>query len=244
LQRKHKQPFKKVLITLSTICLVIAFLFLLIIINCRLKNVIIEGTSRYTEEELKNKIITEKTDNLSFLFYLRQKLNGKKEIPFIESYDVTYEDKNTVRIHVYEKIVIGCVEVMGDYMYFDKDGMVVESSDEKFSDIPLINGLKFSQIVLHEKLEVQKSSVYETILNLTKLIHLHELPVQTISFNSNLEVTLECDGNIVLFGKQSNYDEQIATLESLLKSTDGVNYSFDLRNYSKNNTRVIAKPLE
>lgn len=243
-QRNHKSPYNKPLYKLATICLVLVFLCLLFILNFRIKNVIVEGSSRYSENEIKEHLMTERTDNISFLFYLRQKLSHKKEIPFVETYDVEFVDKNTVKIQVYEKLVIGCVEVMGGYMYFDKDGMVVESSNEKLSDVPEIKGLKYNQVVLYEQLEVQKSNLYDTILNLTKLIHLHELPVQTIIFNSSLEVTMECDGNIALFGKKNTYDEQIAVLESLLKSAGVEKYTFDLRNYSKNDTTIIAKPLE
>ena len=244
LKKKTREPFWNRNMKLITICLVIVFIAVIIIANCTLKNIVIEGSSRYTEEELEKKLITKATDKITILFYLREKLSKNKVIPFIEAYDVQYEDKNSIKIQVYEKLVIGCIEIMGSYMYFDKDGMVVESSDERLDDVPLIEGLKYDQVILYEQLKVQKSALYDTILNLTKLIHLHELPVQSISFNSDFEVTLQCDGHVILCGKHDNYDEQIATVKSLLESAGDEKYSFDLKNYSKNETRVIAKPLE
>ena len=36
--------------------------------------------------------------------------------------------KNTVTVQVYEKSVAGCIEYMENYVYFDKDGIVLETS--------------------------------------------------------------------------------------------------------------------
>lgn len=244
IQRKRRQGRITFLVRFSTICLIVAFIGLMLIINFRVKNVEVEGIEHYTKEELTGMLMTEKTDSLSILFYLRSKFSKKKLIPFVESYQIEYVNKNTIKIKGYEKLVIGCVEVMGAYMYFDKDGIVVESSGERLTNVPLIKGLKYDKVLLYEPLEVQKSSLFDTILNLTKLVSLNELPAQSILFNSNLEVTLECDGNIVLCGRQENYDIQLSALKSILESAGENKYTFDLRNYSVSDTTVIAKPLE
>lgn len=244
IQRIHKKRPMNFLKKVAIICLLVAFICLIFILNGRLKNVVIEGSSHYTEEELKQQIFIKPTDKITLLFYLRQKFTKEKEIPFIEKMDYEMVNKNKVKIKVYEKLVIGCVEVMGGYMYFDKDGIILESSNDRVETVPLILGLKYNQVMLHQPLEVQKSTLFETILNLTKLILVHELPVQTIQFNSSYEVTLECDGNIVLLGNREVYDEQLAALASMVNFSDGKKYSFDLRNYSNDNTTVPAKPLK
>ena len=46
--------------------------------------------------------------------------------------------------------------IYGDYLYFDKDGIIVESTSKRIAGIPLVKGLKYHKIVLNEKLEVQK----------------------------------------------------------------------------------------
>ena len=53
----------------------------------------------------------------------------------------------------------------GSYLYFDRDGIVVESSRIKLEDIPVITGLNFSRIVLHEQLKVQKEEMFTVILS-------------------------------------------------------------------------------
>ena len=244
IQRIDKKRPMNFLTKVAIVCLLVVFICLILILNGRLKNVVVEGSSHYTEEEIKQMLFDKPTDNITLLFYLRQKLTKGKEIPFIQKMDFEMVDKHTIKIKVYEKLVIGCVEVMGGYMYFDKDGIIVESSNERIETVPLILGLKYNQVMLHKPLEVQKSTLFNTILNLTKLILSHELPVQTIQFNSSYEVTLECDGNIVLLGNREVYDEQLAALASMVNFAGTKKYTFDLRNYSKDNTTVPAKPLK
>ena len=43
---------------------------------------------------------------------------------------------------------------MGCNMYFDKDGIVVESSTDLYENVPQIDGLKFDSIVINTKLDV------------------------------------------------------------------------------------------
>ena len=84
-------------------------------------------------------------------------------------------DKNTARVIVHEKRITGCVLIMGRYMYFDKDGIVVESSIERIEGIPMVTGLEFKEIALYKKLQIQKQGLYDTILQLTRLIEKNEI---------------------------------------------------------------------
>lgn len=244
IQRIHKKRPMNFLTKLTIACLILAFICIIVLLNGRVKHVVIEGVNHYTEEEIKEKLFVKPTDHITLLFYLRQKITKDKEIPFIEKIDYEMVDKNTIKIRVYEKLVIGCVEVMGGYMYFDKDGIIVESSNERVDGVPLILGLKYDQVMLHQPLKVQKSTLFDTILNMTKLIQSHKLSVQTIQFNSSYEVTLEANGSVVLLGSREFYDEQLAALTSILEQAGNKKYTFDLRNYSKDNTTVPAKPLK
>src|SRR5690606_26754014 len=157
------------------------------------QSITIKGVTRYTPEEIQGKIIQTKYDNNTLLLYIRLKYFTEINIPFIEDIDLEILDNHSVNIIVYEKKVTGCVNFLGEYLYFDKDGIVVESSAKRLEDIPQIKGLKFDKIILHEKLEVQKDELFDIILNLTQLIDKYELDIDTISFNSKYEVTVECD---------------------------------------------------
>lgn len=241
---KKRRPFlHKFLLWAGGLAIIMTAAYISIITGCKLKTVIIEDCTRYTDEELTSKLVTKDTDQITFLMYLRYKFKEQPKIPFIESLDVSMEDLNTIKVTVYEKTVVGCVEMMDSYMYFDKDGIVVESSKDRIENVPLVTGLKFDKIVLYEKLTIQKEALFETILNLTHLIQKFAIDVDKLYINSSNEVVLYCGGNEVLLGKRDFYDDQIAALQSVLKSAENQKLSYDLRYYDANNTKIIAKPL-
>ncbi|WP_051650866.1 cell division protein FtsQ/DivIB [Lachnoclostridium phytofermentans] len=243
LQKKvRRKRISAVFITLTTL-LIVLIAVIVLFMNFRLENVIVEGTTRYTEEEIKNRLITEKTDQITLFYYLRQHFSDPVSIPFVEKVDVSMENRNTIHVTVYEKLVVGCVEMMGGYLYFDKDGIVVESTKERLEDIPQVTGLKFDKIVLHEKLEIQKEGLFETILNVTKLIKKFELPIDAMRFNSDYELILTSDGIEVLLGRKDFYDEQLGALKNVLEAAGDKKLSIDMKNYSKNNKKIISKPL-
>ena len=206
----------------------------------RLKNITVEGLSRYTKEEFLQKMKSGFPFVLTPVYCLQDSLN-QKNIPFVEKYEIEYTDSHTARIIVHEKRVTGCVIVMGRYMFFDKDGIVVESSDTRLDDVPVVTGLKFNEIVLFQQLNIQKQSLFNTILELTRLIDDKNIRVNEISFASNYEVTLYTDNVTVLLGKRTSYDEQINALDGILDSLQGRSGTVDMQNYTKENKDVFLK---
>ena len=206
----------------------------------RLKEITVDGLTRYTKEEFCEKLEYGFITSLTPLFCLSDTI-APKEIPFVETYEIDYVDRQTARVLVHEKRITGCVIIMGRYMFFDKDGIVVESSDTPVPGIPVITGLEFDEIVLYRKLQVQKQSLFDTILQLVRLMEQHEIPVKEISFDSGYEVTLYLDDITVLLGKKANYDEDLNALAGILQSLSGRNGTLDMRNYTRENGDVILK---
>ena len=243
LLRKRRHTRRNFMIMCGVICFVLIGGYLFVTSTFQLKHFVVEGSTQYTEDEIKDYLVTNQMDQITFMLYFRYKLNTPKSIPFIEKYKVSMEDNHTIKVQVYEKMIVGCVELMGSYMYFDKDGIVVESSKERIDNVPLITGLKFDKIVLNEPLEIQKSSLYEMMLNLTKSIQKFEVEVDQVFINSSYEVILYCGDNEFLLGKKDFYESQISAIPAILKSATETSLSYDMRYYEENDKKITAKPL-
>lgn len=243
-RKNRRYSLIKGIIRLIVICFIIFIPILIFFLTCNLEKVTIVGNTRYTEEDIKNKVINTSTDGNTILLYLRHKYGKIDNIPFVEHVDIELLNKNEVKIHVYEKVVTGCIEYMGGYMYFDKDGIIVESSNEKLDKVPFVSGLEFSKIVLYEKLEIQKEELFNIILNITQLIYKYELSVDTIKFNKDFEITLNLGDIEVLLGKRDTYDEQIAELKNLIPNAEGKKLTLDMKNFTEGQDRIIAKPRD
>ena len=210
----------------------------------QLKTVTVEGLTRYTNEEIQEKLIHTELDKNALLLYLKYNYFTDVQIPFIEDIDLLLVDNHQVVIKVYEKKVIGCVEFLGDYLYFDKDGIVVESMSTPLEDIPLVRGLRFNKIILHEKLEVQKAELFDVILNLTQHIEKFDLDIDTIRFDSKYEVTFDIGEIRVFLGKRDTYDEVLGELKNILNEVGGMKLTLDMRKFDKNHKKIIAKPKD
>lgn len=242
-QRNFYSVRKRICRKLLAALLIIGIPVLLFLFTFSIRRVAVTGATRYTNKQIKEMVLKTGPDHNSVYLFLKYKFFKTPSIPFIEKIDVEMVNNHTVSVNVYEKSVAGCIEFMGEYFYFDKDGIIVESSSKKIENVPIIKGLKFNQIILHEKLRIQRDDLYKVILNITKLIDKYDLDVDTISFSSDYEVTLESNGIQVLLGRQSSYYEALSDLKSILAKAKGADLAeIDMRNYNKETGYVIGKP--
>lgn len=236
------------------VCLVLVLGGFTALYLTKLENITIEGNSHYTNEEIIDLLMTSETDKNSLLFYLNH-LRGKNDnIPFIEKIDVKLTNRNEIHLQVYEKIITGSIEYMESYMYFDREGIIVETSCDPVDNIPLVTGLKFKNLILHQPIEVDKPNVFNVILNLTHLIHSNEINVNRIHFTNELEVILFSDDVRVLLGRRDSYDEQVSQLPNLLSSLynentqlamgDNKKLLIDMKEFKEGQERIIATPIE
>ena len=251
--RNSNNVLKRILIRGLKLVIFVGIPVLIFGLTFRLKNVSVIGTTRYTEEQISKQLIKNELDYNTLLLYLKYNYFEEVRIPFVEKIDLELKDKNSVNIRVYEKMVTGCIQFMGEYLYFDKDGIIVESSPEQLKDIPLIKGLEFNKIILNEKLEVQKDELFDVILNLTQLIDKFGLEVKTIRFDNTYAVTVECGDIIARLGKRSTYDEVLSELRNIIQSSggelkdvldksEGTRLELDMTNYTQNTTSIVATP--
>ena len=199
------------------------------------------GSSHYSNEEMTSRIFENDTPN-TVLYTLFG--NKKKTIPFIQKYDVEIQWPRGMYITVYEKAVIGYIRYMGCNMYFDKDGIVVESSTETFEKVPEIIGLKFNSIVLDSKLEVGDDEVFRHILDLTQSFDKYNLDVSKVYFDSSDNVILYIDEVKVYLGKSDDYTDKLFELNQMETKFAGLKGSLYMQDYTKDSSSIIFKKDE
>ena len=211
-----------------------------VVLSIRVREVTVTGNSRYAEEEIVSLVFPKNMDwNSAYLFF-REKTQDHVQIPFVEDYKVEFLSPTHVEVIVHEKSVVGYVSYMGSYMYFDKDGIVVESTDQALYGIPEISGLHFGQIVLHKPLPVEDSRIFEEILNLTQLLSLRKLEVNGIRYNSKGEASLKINNVEVVLGDGSQMDGKISALASMMPEIRDLEGTLYLDNYDETKEDMIS----
>ncbi len=212
--------------------------------NYKVTTVYVEGNIHYTNEEIMDMVMGGRYGDNSLLLSLKYKDRSIEGVPFVEKMDVSVLDPNTIRIEVYEKALAGYVEYLEKYMYFDKDGIVVESSSEKTAGVPMVTGLKFDHVILHEPLPVEDAGIFRSILNITQLVNKYNLSVDRIYFGSDNALTLYFGEVKASLGTGENLDEKIMALQYMLPEIQGRSGTIGMENYTEETKNISFEPDE
>lgn len=215
-----------------------------VIVTVRITTVRVIGNKTYTAEQVEDMVFPGVWDRSTVICLLKDRFQKHRELPFIEDYDIQLTGPFSCDLVVYEKSIVGYIRYMSSYMYFDKDGVIVENAEEQLAGVPEITGLQFGRIVLNEPLPVADQRVFSEILNITQQLGQYGISSQRIAFDSlqNVTVTVN-DGSIdVQLGSSDKLDEKLSVLQDMLPELEsrGLAGTLDLTNYSDNQSRQIT----
>ncbi len=207
------------------------------------KNVYVEGNVHYTKEEIQAYVMDGFLGNNSLYLSAKYRNKGVEGVPFVEVMDVSILSPDTIKIKVYEKVFTGYIKYLDSYMYFDKDGYVIESSAVRTKGVPEILGLKFDHIILGELLPVDNPEVFQSILNITKLLGKYDLDCEKIYYNQAGEVTVYFGNICVALGNdRATEEDKVMLLPTLLPSLEGKRGTLYMENYDENHGRYTFEP--
>ncbi len=213
---------------------ILGMFFLIVFFGFKIEHIKVEGTECYTSDEIVDSVFTRKFSDNELVFMIYQKLYGLNKLPFVEDIEVTYNNRNTVTLHVYDKTISGCIKYMGQYVYFDKDGIVLQSLIEKKEGVPIVTGIKFGKFTVGQPFSVEDESLFTTIMNLSGLIGHYKIEVKKIHLAADKIIIYS--GNIkVLLRNKAMYDDEVAALSSILDTAkkEGLSGVIDMRAFEK-----------
>ena len=230
--------------TVRKLIVVLAVLAVLFILGLsfagvfRVRQVTVTGNAYYTKEEVVDLLLDEGSLQNTLLVYLRYKYQEHPEIPFIDDFEVTMDSWQSLKIRVYEKNMVGYVRYLGQNVYFDKDGIVVESSTQELEGIPQISGVTFDSLAIHQPLSVEDPTIFDTILSITKLLTKYDLDPDEIRFGAGGELFLQLGDVKVALGTGENLDEKISRLKQLEGDLKDKSGTLHMENYTEETTHI------
>ncbi|MBR3770189.1 MAG: FtsQ-type POTRA domain-containing protein [Lachnospiraceae bacterium] len=206
--------------------------------NYTINTVYVEGNVHYSDEEIIEKIMSGPLEKNSIFLNLKYQKQEVEDIPFVAAIEIEIISKDTVKITVYEKTLAGYVTYLGRYMYFDKDGTIVESSLMKTSGVPEVIGLTFDHVVKYEKLPVEEEGIFAEILDISQSLNKYELTADKIYFDDKYDVTLYFGDVRVKIGAGENIDEKFSKMKNILPRLEGKKGVLQMENYSEDTKTV------
>ena len=208
------------------------------------ETVYVDGNVHYTDDEIKDMIMTGMLKDNSLYLSHKYKNWEAKNIPFIDVITVEALAPDTIKITVYEKALAGYVKYLDTYMYFDKDGYLIENSSVRTEGIPQIIGLSFSYAILGQPLPVEDQKVFGDILTITKLLKKYELSANKIQFD-NGDVTLCFESVSVMLGNErSKLEDKIMKLRLILPDLEGQCGVLHMESFEEMNGNYRFAPTE
>jgi cell division protein FtsQ len=196
-----------------------------------LNSVSITGCEAISEETIKDIIAENEVMGNTVLTYIKLKFTQIENVPFLSKIYVEIGSNHRLDVTVYEKSLAGCVEYMNYYVYFDKDGIVLESSSQLIDGVPCIQGLNFDMWEMGEKLPIDDEKKFQSILSITQLIDKYELEIQGIRFTTENEIILMHDDITIELGEGEYLAIQMMNLGSILDGLEGLSGTLYMKDF-------------
>lgn len=232
------KKYRKWWIVLAAVAVVAGCLFFF-----RVTEVTVEGNTYYSQDEVAKEFQDNVLEHNVLSFFLMDKLSLTPELPYVREYEITYPSVNHVHIRLYEKTIVAGIAYINQYIYFDNEGMVLETSDEPKEGIPLFETKSLTTFSRYSKIHMEDTGLLEQILNLANLFVHYNVNWDRVKFNDKNEVLLYAGDITVKLGKRENYDEQISALAGILEQAQKkkLKGTIDLSGYDAKGTVIFKE---
>ena len=181
----------------------------------------------------------------SIVLSMKYKSRKITDVPFVDAITVEVVSSDSIRIRVFEKALAGYVKYLDRYIYFDKDGTVVESSDVLTKGIPQVTGITFSGIQVGKPLTTDDTDIFLRTLDLTKLLAKYELSADRIHVHVNGEVTIYFGNIRVDLGTdEQGIEDKVMLLGTFLERVETLSGVLDMEEYNEEGIYVFKPDTE
>lgn len=223
-----------VLIVLSGI-----FIFLMMKVFV-VRNVMVEGNSLYGENIIKSAVFNDKYSWNSLYVFLKYRFRETDKIPFVDTMEITMESPGSLKVSVYEKGIMGYLFITGinENAYFDKDGLVVETSSDVVEGVPEIRGIDCDSVVLYEKLPVADGKLRELLI-LTQTLKRSSLVPDAIAYGGEYEPVVIYGKVKVQIGSTALLTQKVERLAKILPTLEGKKGVLHLESWTENTSNIV-----
>lgn len=241
-KRRRRARRKKILIALLVLLLLLAAAALVVTQLFTVKKVQVNGNELYTDEQIKESVLNDEYSWNSLYVALKYRFFRTEEIPFIDEMEIRLESPHVLSVRVYEKALIGYMEVNNQNVYFDKDGFVVEISKKRIEGVPKVEGIDCHKVIVYEKLNLDDEDALPLILTFSQQLQKYELVPEKIVITENDNLSAEFDDILVVAGKSDYLVEKVMRLDYILPQLAGKSGTLHLENWTPMTTDIVFDP--
>ncbi len=174
------------------------------------------GSSHYSEKEVRKMVLRGPLASNSVLAPLLYTKRETEDIPFVKGYVVNQVNRNTICISVKEEKPVGCIPYLDSYIYFDRNGIFIESSKKRNETIPYFDGISVKHVIKDEELPIKWKTVLNTAVALATIFQNNETIPDQIEFDENYQISLLYGEITVMLGKDEFLEDKMTRAVAIL----------------------------
>lgn len=185
-------------------------------------NVDVTGNSKISIEQIKSLSQIQTGENI-FKIKKKEVINNIKENPYIDSVIVSRKLPNTIDIKVEERTATLQLQYANSYVYLNNQGYMLEISDKKLENAPILRGISTKQENIKEgnRLEsedLEKLEIVLSILESAKSNDVYQNIKQIdIKEKNDFILYLDEDKKIVYFGDEKDLSTKMLWIKTMLE---------------------------
>ena len=233
---KKKSKFGYYLYAVTVLLLTIINITLATLLLTQVQEIEVTGTKHSKKSDI-IQWIEEDPLTTNSVYTLAKFTLGNYELPvYLDDVDVKLAAPWKVKVKVSEKQMIGCILHKNSYVYFDSEGLVLQTKSEYHAEFPLIEGLKVREAKPFEYLEVENQKVFSYIVKVADAIKENSLNPDRIVYQDN-SMNLYFGQVCVQLGK-SNFAEKILQLPPILTRLEEERGTLHMEHYTEDTKSI------
>ena len=221
----NKPRKRHILLLFACLAVVLGMGIYFLITDFSIQKIQISGNNTYTNAEIIEAMKEDGYIDNTLLMIAQNQIFDQTYLPFIEKVSMSYDDSHILKVKVKEKLRTGVFKYMNEYVYFNENGIAMESRK-----------------ILENKVPVKKN-YFNTIVSITKKITTYKLNVSEIHFEGEDDITLTSSKYKIYLGSSSYLDGKMSKLSSILETVSS-NYkkgTIDMHLYTDDKPIVTFK---
>lgn len=244
-----KNKNRKVKLTISIVLLFILIggtIYYLTTPKFNITDIVVYGNSQNSVETYISLSKLNLNSTNIFAFTKKGVINNIKENAYVEDAQIKRKLPSTVEIYITERVGAYQVKYLDKYLYIDKQGYMLQISDEK-KDIPVIDGLTSisSSIKIGSRLNNDDLIKLDTVLKIMNYCKYNseENKITMIDLNNASDYILyfEEEEKKVYLGNSSNITEKMDLAMKIMKSEKGKKGEIFVREDLLNKNRTFFR---
>lgn len=191
----------------------------------------------YTKDEIQEMVLTGVFSSNSILAPVTCSRDDVQDIPYVAGYSVTRSGRNSLVISVRNKNIVGCIPYLDSYIYFDRNGIFVESARSRETTVPYFDGIEVSRAVMNEKLPI-KNTVLNTAVALSTFFAKNDMIPDHIQFDEDYSISLLYGDITVRLGKDKYLEDKMSRAAAILPQIAGEKGILHMENITENSKTV------